>query len=498
MVSAKNFKYVSPVLRGVIYCMFTFFNNAFSALMQLGSRVASLVYAGLVLVFTPVVRLVMRAVRGGNRALATVVFVAKRFGYVAKRFGYKRALRLGAYRLEQKLLAVGPSLKKGVLRFAPMALVVVILAVAIPSWSDFTLAYEVNYDGNNVGYVTSEAVVADAYQLVKERVVEDDFNAKNVTYSLTVIAQDSVNDANEISDNIISVSEEIETAMGLYVDGNLITVCRDAAMIEQAVSGVVSEYSQKTGKEAVSFANDIEYIGGVYPAHLIQETVSSEELRKGLTVMKTATKTYTEEIPFEVKEVSDSSRYIGYRRVVQEGVNGKKQLTADVSYVNGKEVSRVVTNQVVTKEPVAQTVVVGAKPYSKASNTDTGTTLFWPVAQTPHNYISAYYGDGRNHKATIDLCAPNGTPIYAAEDGEVTYVGWESGYGYYCIIEHAGGLSTLYSHCSTIAVTKGQKVSRGDHIAAVGITGRASAYHLHFEIRVNGVAIDGRAYLGLD
>ncbi len=478
--------------------MFTFLNTIGSALMQLGSRVASLVYAGLVLIFTPVVGSVMRAVRHGNHAAASVVFVAKRFGYVAKRFGYKRALRLAGYRLEQKLLAWGPSFKKGVIRFAPMALAVVIMVIAIPGWTDFTLAYEVNYDGNNIGYVTSEAVVADAYQLVKDRVVEDDFSAKNVTYSLTVVSQQSLNDADEISDNIISVSEEIETAMGLYVDGKLITVCRDAAMIEQAVSTVVAEYSKKTGKEAVSFANDIEYIGGVYPAHLIQDTVSSEELSAVLTVMKTATETYTEEIPFEVKEIQDTSRYIGYRRVVQEGVKGKKQVTADVSYVNGKEVSRVVTGQVVTKEPIAQTVVVGAKPYSKASNTDTGTTLFWPVAKVKDSYISAYYGDNRNHKATADICAPNGTPIYAAEDGKVTYVGWESGYGYYCIIEHSGGLSTLYSHCSTIAVTKGQKVSRGDHIAAVGITGRASAYHLHFEIRVNGVAIDGRAYLGLD
>lgn len=478
--------------------MFTFFNNAFSALMQLGSRVASLVYAGLVLVFTPVVHLVMRAVRHGNRAAAGVVFVVKRFGYVAKRFGYKRALRLAAYRLEQKLLAVGPSLKKGVIRFAPMALAGVVLAVAIPAWTDFTLAYEVNYDGNNIGYVTSEAVVADAYQLVKDRVVEDDFSAKNVTYSLTVVSQKALNNANEISNNIISVSQEIETAMGLYVDGELIVVCRDTDMIEQAVSQVVFEYSQKTGKEAVSFANDIEYIGGVYPAHLIQDTVNSEQLQKVLTVMKTATETYTQEIPFEVKEIRDTSRYIGYRRVVQEGVKGKKQITADVSYVNGGEVNRVVTAQVVTKEPIAQTVVVGAKPYSKAGNTDTGTTLFWPVANTDQSNISAYYGDGRNHKATADICAPNGTPIYAAEDGVVSYVGWGSGYGYYCIIEHAGGLSTLYSHCSTIAVAQGQKVSRGDHIAAVGITGRASAYHLHFEIRVNGTAIDGRSYLGID
>ena len=478
--------------------MFTVFNTIRSFLMKVGSTVASLCYAGLVLIFKPIVSLVMRLVRKGNRAAASLVYLVKRFGYVAKRFGYKRALRLAGYRAEQKLIAWGPSLKKGVIRFAPLALAVVIMVVAIHGWTDFTLAYEVNYDGNNIGYVASEAVVADACQMVKTRVVEEDFNAKNVTYSLTVVSANAVNDADEICDNIISVSEEIQTAMGLYVDGQLITVCADAAMIEQSMAQVVEDYSKQTGKEAVSFANKIEYIGGVYPSHLIRETVSSEELKAVLTVMKTATETYTEKIPFEVNEIEDTSRYIGYRRVVQEGVEGSRLITAEVSYVNGKEVNRVVTESTVTKEPVTQTVVVGAKPFSKADNSDTGTALFWPVANTDQSNVTAYYGDNRNHKATVDICAPNGTPIYAAEDGTVSYVGWESGYGYYCIVEHSGGLSTLYSHCSTIAVTKGQKVSRGDHIAAVGITGRASAYHLHFEIRINGRAIDGRAYLGLD
>ena len=418
--------------------------------------------------------------------------------YVAKRFGYKRAVRLAAYRAEQALLGYGPQVKKGLVRFAPLALAVVIMVVAIHGWTDFTLAYEVNYDGNNIGYVASEAVVEDACQLVRDRVVEEDFNAKNVTYSLAVVSTGAVNNADEICDSIIQVSEEIETAMGLYIDDQLIVVCRDAAVIEAAVAEVVAGYSKQTGKEAVSFANAIEYIGGVYPAGLIRDTVSSDELAKVLTVMKTATETYTESIPYKTEEVSDSSRYIGYRRVVRKGVEGKRKVTADVSYVNGKEVNRQVTSQKVVKEPVTQKVVVGTKPFSKASNADTGTALFWPVAGTDASDVSAYYGDDRNHKATADILAPNGTPIYAAEDGIVSYVGWESGYGYYCVIQHAGGLSTLYSHCSTIAVSAGQSVNRGDHIAAVGITGRASAYHLHFEVRLNGVAIDGRSYLGLD
>ncbi len=478
--------------------MFTYLNTIWSAVMQLGSRVASLCYAGIVLFFTPIVHAIMKAVQKGNHVAASLVYLAKRFGYVAKRFGYKRAVRLAAYRIEQKFITLAPRVKPNALRLAPLALAVVIMVVAVHGWTQFTLAYEVNYDGNNIGYVASEAVVEDACRLVQDRIVEEDFNAKNVTYSLKVVSATAVNDADEICDNIISVSDEITNAIGLYVDGQLIAVSKDAAAIEDAMAQVAQHYAKATGNPAVSFANTIEYIGGVYPAHLVQESVSSEELLTVVTIMKTVTQTYTEEVAYNVKEVKDTSRYIGYRRVVTQGVKGKQSVTAEVSYVSGKEVNRVITSQTVIKEPVTEVVVVGAKPYSKADNTDTGTTLFWPVEGTDQSDISAYYGDNRNHKATADILAPNGTPIYAAEAGTVTYVGWESGYGYYCVIDHGSGLSTLYSHCSTIAVTQGQKVTRGDHIAAVGITGRASAYHLHFEIRVNGVAIDGRSYLGLD
>ena len=472
--------------------------TVWSAVLQLGSKITSLCLAGLLLIFKPIAGLVMRMVRKGDRAAGFAVFVAKRFRYVAKRFGYKRAFRLAAYRVEQKLVSHMPQIKRDLVRFAPMALAVVIMVVAIHGWTSFTLAYEVNYDGNNIGYVASETVVADACEKVKTRVVEEEFNAKSVTYSLTVVSADSVNNADEICDNIIEVSNEIEVAMGLYIDGNLVAVGRDAAALEAAVSQVVAEYAQKTGNSAVSFANSLEYIGGVYPSYMIEEVVNTETLSKVLTVMKTVTETYEEEIEYPVQEVKDASQYLGYRYVKQDGKNGVQKVTANVSYVNGKEVSREILSATVVEEAVPQIVVVGAKEYSKANNTDTGTTLFWPVAQTPDNYISAYFGDGRNHKATADICAPNGTPIYAAEKGTVTYVGWESGYGYYLIIDHGNGLSTLYSHCSSISAVEGATVNRGDCVAAVGITGRASAYHLHFEIRVNGVAIDGRAYLGLD
>ncbi|HBC84470.1 MAG TPA: hypothetical protein DCZ30_03295 [Clostridiales bacterium] len=99
------------------------------------------------------------------------------------------------------------------------------------------------------------------------------------------------------------------------------------------------------------------------------------------------------------------------------------------------------------------------------------------------------------HKG-IDIGAPNGTPIYAAADGTVTYASYNSGgYGNLVIISHGNGIETYYGHCSKLYVKKGQSVSAGDNIAAVGSTGRSTGNHLHFEIRQNGSQINPQKYV---
>ncbi|MEB8386415.1 DUF5930 domain-containing protein [Rhodobacteraceae bacterium KMM 6894] len=101
---------------------------------------------------------------------------------------------------------------------------------------------------------------------------------------------------------------------------------------------------------------------------------------------------------------------------------------------------------------------------------------------------------GRMHSGT-DLAGPHGTPIYATADGVVTHAGWQSGYGRLVKIQHAFGIETRYAHQSKIRVKKGQRVSRGDRIGDMGNTGRSTGTHLHYEVRVNGKAINPMIYI---
>jgi murein DD-endopeptidase MepM/ murein hydrolase activator NlpD len=104
------------------------------------------------------------------------------------------------------------------------------------------------------------------------------------------------------------------------------------------------------------------------------------------------------------------------------------------------------------------------------------------------------YGGWRMHTG-IDLGAGYGQPIRASDGGTVIYSGWCGGYGNLVMIDHGKGITTLYGHCSSISVSNGQSVSKGQVIARVGSTGNSTGPHLHFEVRQNGVPINPWGYL---
>jgi murein DD-endopeptidase MepM/ murein hydrolase activator NlpD len=118
--------------------------------------------------------------------------------------------------------------------------------------------------------------------------------------------------------------------------------------------------------------------------------------------------------------------------------------------------------------------------------------LSWPLSGP----ITSGFGNrwGRHHDG-IDLGVPTGRPIGAAAAGRVTYASWMSGYGNCTIIDHGGGVSTLYGHQSKLKVHVGQSVSRGQVIGLVGSTGNSTGPHLHFEVRIGGTAHNPLTYL---
>jgi len=105
-----------------------------------------------------------------------------------------------------------------------------------------------------------------------------------------------------------------------------------------------------------------------------------------------------------------------------------------------------------------------------------------------------FSGEGAMHTG-VDISAPTGTPVLATADGIVTFAEWFSGYGQLVIVDHANGYETYYAHLSRFGVVEGQEVRRGDQIGAVGSTGRVTAPHLHYEVRIGGAPVNPHTYL---
>jgi murein DD-endopeptidase MepM/ murein hydrolase activator NlpD len=101
---------------------------------------------------------------------------------------------------------------------------------------------------------------------------------------------------------------------------------------------------------------------------------------------------------------------------------------------------------------------------------------------------------GRMHEG-VDIAVGFGTPIRAAAGGTVSYAGWLGGYGNLVVVEHGGGLSTAYAHQQRIYVSVGQQVGQGETLGEVDSTGNSTGPHLHFEVRINGTAVDPLGYL---
>lgn len=209
-----------------------------------------------------------------------------------------------------------------------------------------------------------------------------------------------------------------------------------------------------------------------------------------ITVSTVEMAEYTEDIPFDIEYEDNSGMYKGEFKTKVAGVKGERAVDAEVYYENGIEVGRLVLEEEVLSDPSIKVVYRGTKDPPPRKGTG---TFAKPITR---GVVTSEFGWrwGRRHNG-IDIGMPIGTDIKAADGGVVTFSGTKGGYGKCIIIDHGANLETRYAHNSKLYVKKGDKVFKGQTIAASGNTGVSTGPHLHFEIRKNGTPINPREYL---
>jgi murein DD-endopeptidase MepM/ murein hydrolase activator NlpD len=168
-----------------------------------------------------------------------------------------------------------------------------------------------------------------------------------------------------------------------------------------------------------------------------------------------------------------------------------KQIEADSQQI--ESLIKKAQEEAARKAAAAAASGAGASKY-------TGGVMMWPL--DGYYSISSSYGSrsspisgrGEVHRG-IDIPAPANTPVHAAADGVVIFAGWNNSYGNMIIIDHGGGISSVYAHNTSLVARVGQSVSRGDVVSKVGSTGDSTGNHCHFEVRVNGQYTSPMPYL---
>ena len=223
---------------------------------------------------------------------------------------------------------------------------------------------------------------------------------------------------------------------------------------------------------------------------------------------------------YAITDNNEEKLYVSNFQDAEKVVNGlKEKNSSNISSISIVEKYETEIKDMVTSEeaisklyvtPVQQTTVAKNKTSSSkyastgsvntslvtsGAKADLGISLIKPVS----GIISSRFGVSSSLRKSshtgLDIATSLGTPILAAASGTVTFSGWKGSYGKMIAITHSNGIQTYYCHCNALYVTAGSSVSQGQTIAAVGSTGNSTGPHLHFEIRINGVAYNPQNYL---
>ena len=347
-----------------------------------------------------------------------------------------------------------------------------------------------------------------------------------------------------------NAGDSITEMSGLYINGKFEGAIDQRETLDTMLSTILESYDSGSANERTEFVQSVKVVDGLYPSSSLMSPVDLKkrltaqnvvakyyEIQSGdslrsiarkfdmtlselqalnpkagdniyvgdtllvqrpqpyLQVQTVRTITYEEEVAYKTETIKDSSRYSFYERVKTSGKNGVQKVTAEVVLVDGIEQSRKVVSTKVVKQPTNRVVVVGSKEINPNATKGEATGYFiWPVPG--HTRISSDYYDvdpgargrpGIHGAIDINDSRIRNATIVASDGGTVVEAVWGHwSYGNYITIDHGGGVKTRYAHCSTLLVKKGEKVKQGQAIAKVGDTGATQAYHLHFEVRVNG------------
>ncbi len=394
----------------------------------------------------------------------------------------------------------------GVATVAIVAVAVLVLHSTLQYWSKLSFALALTDDSGEVwGYVADESDLQAGIALATERLENTAGSLEAVTapsVSLHMIPQAQILTQEEICDRLLnSTSVPLTEACGIYVNQVLRGVVNGRRQAQQVLTAFLEDNKQDMPKVEASFFDTVELVEGQYP---VSRVISSEAMTQRLSAEETAVRVllagtveYEIDVPFTIERVEDASQKEGYERVRVKGVNGKSLVTAQVTYLGGQEMSRTVLSTAVLQAPVTQIVAYGTKTkdqYSEGGGSATG-RFVWPLETT--RFISQPYGGFSGSHGGIDVWSRDmtGEGILAADGGTVLIAEDPKGtsywsYGKYVVIDHGGGYQTWYAHCDELYVKTGDTVKQGQRIAAVGNTGRSTAPHLHFEVRLNGRTVN--------
>lgn len=275
-----------------------------------------------------------------------------------------------------------------------------------------------------------------------------------------------------------------ERLIRLYQTDKLSTVevVLSASNISELVDGI--EYVSEIGRQDRRIARQASHA---------KDAVAAARART------TKTRTGVERVTGMVEDRTDEQRAVRDRLVasqeaLQDARSDKQETLANVQADEREYLHEVEGLERASAALGAQirSAQAAAGSLGPTDSTPSASGFIWPVSGP----VTSGFGWrwGRMHEG-IDIGAGSGTPIVAAAAGTVIFSGWMSGYGNLVVVDHGGGVATAYAHQSSIAAGVGQFVSQGQVIGYVGCTGHCFGSHLHFEVRVNGGAVDPLGYL---